>query len=93
MKCDICGFEAVHLSEDLFSGKMVCIECLKRKESISLNTTFKSSSQMTHEHDDNKILEDITVKHDVHRGLRDLKDKPLVPVRDTWSMYKQLKLW
>lgn len=29
-KCDICGFEAGNFTQDMFSGKLVCIECLKR---------------------------------------------------------------
>jgi len=30
MKCDICGFEAGIFTEDLYSKKMICIECLNR---------------------------------------------------------------
>lgn len=34
MKCDRCGFTANIYTEDLLTGKMICIECLNKPQTV-----------------------------------------------------------
>lgn len=36
--CDICGFPSGILSEDMYSGLMICIECENRIDSLKNQT-------------------------------------------------------